>query len=202
MSPSTLQKHALYTPTQLAADALFTHDMDVSYMHQALDCASKAARAGEVPIGALVVYWPHDPATRKPTTAEPRVIARAYNLREHAFDPTAHAELIAVRRAARALGTWRLYGCRVYVTLEPCVMCAGMLAQARVDGCVYGAADARAGGLGSLYTINSDARLNHRYIVHAGVCRDDCTDLLQAFFKARRGKHADSTTDTAHNTTQ
>ena len=113
---------------------------DEDYMRMALDEARRAAEMDEVPIGAVVVYAPVDPATRRPT-AEPRVIARACNLRETTRDPAGHAEFLALKQAARELDAWRLTGCTVYVTLEPCIMCAGLMHQARIDRCVYGASD-------------------------------------------------------------
>lgn len=158
---------------------------DERYMRMALDEAREAARNGEVPIGAVVVYRPIDPATRTPLE-EPRMIARGRNEREASQDPTGHAELIAMRNAAHELGVWRLSGCTVYVTLEPCPMCAGLMQQARVDRCVYGASDAKAGALGTLYRLNADERLNHAFPVEAGVLEDDCSALLKDFFAQRR----------------
>lgn len=148
---------------------------DEHYMRLALDEARAAAEAGEVPIGAVVV-------------CDDAVIARGRNRREGDADPTAHAELVAVREASRALSRWRLTGCTVYVTLEPCPMCAGALHAARVDRCVYGAVDPKAGALGTLYDIASDERLNHRYDVTSGVLADESAELLRAFFAARRGR--------------
>jgi tRNA(adenine34) deaminase len=120
------------------------------------------------------------------------MVARGRNRREADADPTAHAELVAVRLAARALGRWRLTGCTVYVTLEPCPMCAGALHAARVDRCVYGAVDPKAGALGTLYDIASDERLNHRYEVTAEVLAKESATLLKAFFARKRrsgGRH-------------
>jgi tRNA(adenine34) deaminase len=149
-----------------------THEF---FMELALDEARAAAAEGEVPIGAVVV-------------CDGEVVARGSNRRELDADPTAHAELIAVRRAAAALGRWRLEGCTVYVTLEPCPMCAGALHAARVDRCVYGAVDPKAGALGTLYDIASDERLNHRYDVISGVLADESAALLRGFFAALRAK--------------
>ena len=160
---------------------------DEDYMRLALEEARAAAAAGEVPIGAVVVYAPVDPATRKPI-AEPRIVARAGNQRERAKDPSGHAEFIALLQAAHELDAWRLTGCTVYVTLEPCVMCAGLMHQARINRCVYGAPDPKAGALGSLYRINEDERLNHTYPVTAGVLEDECAAELKAFFASRRKK--------------
>lgn len=149
-----------------------THEF---FMRMALEEARAAAGIGEVPIGAVVV-------------CDGKVVARGSNRREVDADPTAHAELIAVREAARILGRWRLEGCAVYVTLEPCPMCAGALHAARVDRCVYGAVDPKAGALGTLYDIASDERLNHRYEVVAGVLADESAALLREFFATLRGK--------------
>ena len=127
-------------PSQLATQ------QDEAYMRLALEEAQAAFAEGEVPIGAVVVHEPIDPATRRPL-AEPRVIARAHNLREQRRNPAAHAEFLALEEAARQLDAWRLSDCTVYVTLEPCIMCAGLMHQARVRRCVYGAPDRKAGAL-------------------------------------------------------
>lgn len=158
---------------------------DELYMRIALEEAKRAGELGEVPIGAVVVYWPHDPATRKPT-AEPKVIARACNLRESTNDPAGHAEFLAMKKASEVLGVWRLTGCVVYVSLEPCLMCAGLMHQARISRCVYGAADPKAGALGSLYQVNADERLNHTFEVTPGVLEGECAGLLKDFFAQRR----------------
>ena len=156
-------------------------------MRMALEEARTAGEAGEVPIGAVVVYEPIDPATRR-SLAEPRVIARAGNRRERAKDPAGHAEFAAMLDASRELDAWRLTGCTVYVTLEPCIMCAGLMHQARIDRCVYGAPDPKAGALGTLYQINADERLNHTFEVTPGVLQDECAELLREFFAAKRKK--------------
>ena len=158
---------------------------DEDYMRMALEEARRAASLDEVPIGAVVVYRPIDPATRRPLQ-EPRVIARACNLRETTRDPSAHAEFLAMRQAARELDAWRLTGCTVYVTLEPCVMCAGLMHQARIDRCVYGASDQKAGAVGTLYAVNADERLNHTFEATPGVLEEECAALLRSFFKAKR----------------
>lgn len=158
---------------------------DEEYMHMAIDQACIAGDMGEVPIGAVVVYEPIDPATRRPLAA-PRVIAAACNRRETDNDPAGHAEFLAMQQASEELGVWRLTGCTVYVTLEPCIMCAGLMHQARVDRCVYGASDMKAGALGSLYSIHSDERLNHRFEVVPGVCEEECATLLKDFFGKKR----------------
>ena len=149
--------------------------IDEDYMRMAIDEAHRAEALDEVPIGAVVVYEPIDPATRRPL-AEPQVIARACNLRETTQDPAEH------------LGVWRLTGCTVYVTLEPCIMCAGLMHQARVDRCVYGAADPKAGALGTLYSVNADERLNHTFDVTPRVLDDECAALLRDFFAKKRKK--------------
>ena len=146
---------------------------DDIYMRQALSLAQRASAAGEVPVGALVVF-------------ENRVIAEAYNQRESLPSGLAHAELIALHIASAKLGRWRLTGCTLYATLEPCVMCAGASVQTRVDRVVYGARDAKAGAVESLFTVLSDPRLNHRPEVRGGVLAEDCGLILTAFFRARR----------------
>jgi len=146
------------------------------FMQQALEAAAVAATRGEVPIGAVVVR-------------DGEVIATGYNLRESWQDPTAHAELVAIRRAAEVLGSWRLEGCTVYATLEPCAMCAGAMVLARVERCVYGCRDPKGGYLGTLHDLSADARLNHRFEVVSGVLEQECRDILEAFFrKLRRGE--------------
>ena len=163
--------------------------LDEQYMALALEEARAAGAAGEVPIGAVVVYEPMDRGTRRPLAA-PRVIARAHNRRETDRDPAGHAEFLAMRQAAQALDAWRLSDCTVYVTLEPCIMCAGLMHQGRVTRCVYGAPDQKAGALGTLYNIHADERLNHQFAVTAGVREDECAGLLRDFFRARRRRPA------------
>jgi tRNA(adenine34) deaminase len=119
---------------------------------------------------------------------EGRVVGRGRNGREECHDPTAHAELLAVREAARALGRWRLTGVTVYVTLEPCAMCAGAMVLARIDRLVFGATDPRAGAVGSLLDLSSDPRLNHRFPAEGGLLGDRCGGLLRDFFQARRSE--------------
>lgn len=165
---------------------MVTEEQDIEYMRLALEQARLAESAGEVPIGAVVVYHPHDPATRKPLL-EPRVVTQAFNRRETDKSPSAHAEFLAIQAAARELDAWRLTGCTVYVTLEPCIMCAGLLHQARVDRCVFGAFDPKAGALGSLYEIHVDERLNHTFEVQGGVLEAECAQLLRNFFQKKRG---------------
>ena len=161
-------------------------ERDIHYMGMALEQARQAAELGEVPIGAVVVYDPIDPATRRHVLPEPQVVGMAGNRRETAQDPSAHAEFSALMQASRTLGRWRLSGCTVYVTLEPCIMCAGLMHQARVDRCVFGTADERAGALGTLYSVHEDERLNHRFEVEAGVLGEECRALMQGFFQRLR----------------
>lgn len=149
-------------------------EIDEKFMREALVEACAAAEVGEVPIGAVVVR-------------AGEIVARAHNRRELDQDPSAHAEFAALCAAARSLGRWRLSDCTVYVTLEPCCMCAGLMVNARVGRCVYGASDAKAGALGSLYDLNADSRLNHRFNVTAGVLADKCRELLSSYFGGLRG---------------
>ena len=146
---------------------------DEAYMRMALEEAEAAAAEGEVPIGAVVV-------------CDGRVVARAHNRRETDADPSAHAEFSAMVAASRELGRWRLTGCTVYVTLEPCLMCAGLMVNARVDRCVYGAADPKGGAVGTLFDVSHDERLNHEFEVTPGVLADEAAELLRSFFRARR----------------
>lgn len=158
---------------------------DAAFMALALEEADAAAALGEVPIGAVVVFEPIDRATRRPL-AEPRVIARAHNLRETTRDPAGHAEFLALKEAARVLDAWRLTDCVAYVTLEPCIMCAGLMHQSRIRRCVYGAPDQKAGALGTLYAVHADERLNHQFEVTAGVREEECVARLRSFFAERR----------------
>lgn len=146
---------------------------DLRFMLIALEEAAAAADEGEVPIGAVVV-------------CEGQVVSRAHNRREEDADPAAHAEFLAMEEAARTLGRWRLSGCTVYVTLEPCLMCAGLMVNARVDRCVYGAPDPKGGALGTLFDVSHDPRLNHAFEVMSGVLADEAADQLRTFFRARR----------------
>ncbi len=148
--------------------------IDEKFMSEALAEARAAAAVGEVPIGAVVVR-------------AGEIVARAHNRRELDQDPSAHAEFSALCAAAQSLGRWRLSDCTVYVTLEPCCMCAGLMVNARVGRCVYGAADAKAGALGSLYDLNADSRLNHRFNVTAGVLAGECREVLSSYFAGLRG---------------
>lgn len=148
---------------------------DLALLELALAEARQAAEEGEVPVGAVIEHGG-------------QIVAAAHNQRETLRDPTAHAEMIAITQAAEALGSWRLEGCTLYVTLEPCPMCAGAIVQARLPRVVYGAADPKAGAVDSLYRLLTDQRLNHRVNVTSGVLAEPCGELLTAFFRARRLK--------------
>ncbi len=148
---------------------------DSDWMQVALAEAAAAAAVGEVPVGCVLVG------------ADGVELARGHNLREALEDPTAHAEVVAMRAGATTLGTWRLEKVTAYVTLEPCVMCAGAFVNARIGRVVYGCDDPKAGGVATLYRLGEDARLNHRYEVVGGVEAEACAEVLRAFFRARRG---------------
>jgi tRNA(adenine34) deaminase len=150
------------------------HPVHVAPMEMALEEAQLAADEDEVPVGAVII------------SGEQGVIARAHNQRELLQDPTAHAEMIAITQAAQALRSWRLEHCLLYVTLEPCPMCAGAIVQARIPLVVYGCTDPKAGACDTLYRITSDPRLNHRAQVIGGVLADRCAALLSTFFAAKR----------------
>jgi len=146
-------------------------------MRAAIEAAKIAEENGDVPIGAVIVY-------------QDQIIGRAYNQRKQLKDPTAHAEIIALTQAAAALESWRLNGCTIYVTLEPCPMCAGALVLARIDRLVYGCDDPKTGACGSLYDIVRDERSNHRLEVETGVLAEECSKLLQDFFQKKRIENA------------
>ena len=145
------------------------------YMGMALEEARFAESIGEVPIGAVVV-------------CDGAIVARGHNRREIDSDPSGHAEFNAIREAARKLGRWRLADCTVYVTLEPCPMCAGLMHQARIARLVYGAPDPKAGAVGTLYDLSNDERLNHRFDVTRGVRETECGTILTEFFRRLRGR--------------
>lgn len=147
--------------------------IDLAAMTEALALAREALRWGEVPIGAVVVR-------------EGRILAQAFNLRETLHDPTAHAERLALTLAGQRLGNWRLEGCTLYVTLEPCAMCAGAIVLSRLDRVVYAATDPKAGACDSLYRLLSDPRLNHRPTVSSGLLADESRAILATFFQGRR----------------
>jgi tRNA(adenine34) deaminase len=146
------------------------HEM---FMRHALQEAQQAMVEDEVPVGAVIVH-------------DGRVIAAAHNQREALHDPTAHAEMIAITQAAEALGSWRLEGCTLYATLEPCPMCAGAIVLARVPTVVFGATDPKAGAVATLYQLLSDPRLNHRCEIVAGVLAEPCGAILSEFFRRKR----------------
>lgn len=156
----------------LAENPLQPHDR---WMRAALDQARTAFEQDEVPVGAIVVH-------------EGRIVGEGYNLRETLGDPTAHAEMIAITQAAESLGSWRLLDCTLYVTLEPCPMCAGAVVQARIPTVIYGTTDPKAGAVHSLYQITSDVRLNHQAVVIGGVLREECRAILQEFFARQRAQ--------------
>jgi tRNA(adenine34) deaminase len=151
-------------------------DADLVLMEQALACACEAESAGEVPVGAVIV------------AAEGAVLARAANAPIARNDPTAHAEMLALRAAGQVLGNYRLPGCTLYVTLEPCAMCVGALVHARIARIVYGAPDPKTGACGSVFDLAASPRLNHRIEVTGGVLAEDCGALLKRFFAARRSR--------------
>lgn len=146
----------------------------MKYMHMALAEAQKAADEGEIPVGAVLVK-------------DGEVIASAHNTREASHDPTAHAELLCLREGARRLGDWRLRGCTLYVTLEPCPMCAGAMVMSQLTRCVYGAADERQGCCGSVYDLPGDAALSGVTSWQSGVMAEECGQLMRDFFAGRRG---------------
>ena len=154
-------------------------ELDERSMRACIKLGAEAATRGEVPVGAVVVH--HDP-----TDGTSRVIAVGFNLRETTHDPTAHAEVVAMRRAAQILGQWRLDECTLYVTLEPCPMCAGAIVNARVKRVVYGCDDPKAGAGRSVYALMTDPRLNHRVELSAGLFATECAQLLKDFFAQRR----------------
>lgn len=146
---------------------------DQRFMRVAIEAAGIAEENGDVPIGAVIVY-------------KSQIIGKAYNQREQLKDPTAHAEIIALTQAAAFLESWRLNGCTMYITLEPCPMCAGALVLARMDRLVYGCDDPKTGACKSLYNIVQDERLNHKLEVISGVLEEQCREQLQGFFARRR----------------
>ncbi len=162
----------LTSPLSLPPDTrpLPMHD---HYMRLALQEAELAAQEDEVPIGAVIVH-------------QDRVVAQAHNQRERLRDPTAHAEMIAITQAAESLGSWRLEGCTLYVTLEPCAMCAGAIVLARIPTVVYGATDPKAGAVHTLYNLLTDTRLNHQCLVVDGVLGEPCSRILSEFFQQQR----------------
>ena len=149
--------------------------MHARWMSEALAQARQAALEGEVPVGAVVVHGG-------------KLIAKAHNEREQRHDPTAHAEVVAIRRAAEALGTRRLSGCTLYVTLEPCPMCAGTIAMSDIETVYFGAYDPRMGCAGSVYALTDDPALGVQIPCHGGLLEEECAQLMQGFFSAKRKK--------------
>lgn len=144
-----------------------------TFLNYALALARKGLEEDEVPIGAIIVK-------------DGTILAEAFNQRERVHDATGHAEILAIQSACKKLNSWRLSNCDLYVTLEPCIMCAGALVQARVRNVYFGAFDSKGGALGSLYKIHEDTRLNHRFKVHGGICGEECGKMLSDFFKKKR----------------
>jgi tRNA(adenine34) deaminase len=157
----------------LAGENSIVETMHETFMQLALEEAEQAAKEKETPVGAVIVH-------------AGRPIARAHNQREQLHDPTAHAEMIAITQAAESLGSWRLNDCTLYVTLEPCPMCAGAILQARIPVVVYGATDPKAGAVNTLFRLLGDARLNHRAEVIGGILAEPCGDILTRFFQEQR----------------
>ena len=148
-------------------------DSDIQYMREALRQAQRAYRIGEVPVGAVVVR-------------NGEIIARAHNRPIHLNDPSAHAEVLTLRRAGRKVGNYRLPGCTLYVTIEPCSMCVGAIVQARIQRLVVGAADPKAGACGSVLSVLNNPKLNHRVAFESGILQAECSAILQQFFRERR----------------
>lgn len=148
---------------------------DIHYMREALKEAEKAMQRGEIPVGALLVM-------------NGEIIGRGSNSRSLEGSPLGHAELTAMREASEAIGNWRFDDCTLYVTLEPCVMCAGAMVQSRLRTLVYGTRDPKAGAVGSLYNIVEDPRMYHRCIVRSGILKEECAELLRSFFRMRRSE--------------
>lgn len=156
-----------------------TGEEDIKWMREAIAEAKKAEELGEVPIGAVIVE-------------KGEIIARGHNLRESGLDPTLHAEMIAIREASRQKQAWRLSGTTLYVTLEPCPMCAGAIIQSRIDRVVFGASDPKAGCCGTLMNLLQDERFNHRSDISAGILQEECATMLSGFFQNLRAKRKQS----------
>ncbi|MBK9040556.1 MAG: nucleoside deaminase [Bdellovibrionales bacterium] len=147
--------------------------LNEKWMRLALEMAKQGEAIGEVPVGAVIV-------------CEGELVAKAHNLRESCLNPTYHAEVLAIQEASQKLGRWRLTGCELYVSLEPCVMCSGAIVQSRLDRVIYGARDPKAGAVESLYQILSDSRLNHRPLISGGILEEECSHILKTFFRRKR----------------
>jgi len=154
-------------------DSVITAEDDIRFMQAAIRQAYIAEENGDVPVGTVIVH-------------QGKIIAKAYNQRQLLNDPTAHAEILALTAASQYLSSWRLHGCTIYVTLEPCSMCAGALVLARMDRLVFGCRDPKTGACGSLYNIVQDERLNHSLDIRDGVLENDCSQMLSNFFQQRR----------------
>jgi tRNA(adenine34) deaminase len=170
---------ATHDMDESSKNSVLNADQDERFMRAALREAAAAEEAGDVPIGAVIVK-------------DGQLIGKAHNQRELLQDPTAHAEMIALTQAAEKVGSWRLEGCTIYVTLEPCPMCAGALVMGRVVRLVYGCDDPKAGACGTLYDIVRDARLNHRLEVRKGVLAEECSSILTTFFRKKRNSDGNS----------
>jgi tRNA(adenine34) deaminase len=155
---------------------------DLKYMAHALTLAKKAAGFGEVPVGAVIVY-------------DGNIVGEGWNLRETRKSALEHAEIMAISAASKHLDRWRLSDAKLYVTLEPCLMCAGAIYQARIPEVIFGATDPKAGACGSLYKVNEDTRLNHRFLVRSGVLAEECGAILKDFFRQRRQNQSTTISD-------
>ncbi len=162
------------TYKRIGADYNIVMSVEI-WMHQAIACAKQALAADEVPIGCVIVHVPSGD-----------IVGRGFNQRETARDPTAHAEILAMRQAGKMLNHWRLVDCALIVTLEPCPMCAGAIVNARIPKLIYGCDDPKAGAVRTLYQLCEDPRLNHRVEVTSGVLADECSQLLRDFFARQR----------------
>lgn len=179
LSPTPMLAWAVIIKDSTTFPSMRQEDQDSHYMELALQQARLAPLVGEVPIGAVLVH-------------QNKVLAAAHNYREISQDPTAHAEIMVIRTAAEQLKTWRLTDTTLYVTLEPCPMCAGAIVQARIARLVFGAWDPKAGACGSIFDIPAERRLNHRVHVMGGLLERECRELLQEFFRAKRANLLES----------
>lgn len=168
-------KFVLWSTNLMNSSVAEANDADLFFMGIALSGAEMAAAKGETPVGAVVVR-------------EKEVVGRGYNRREELQDPTAHAEILALREAAKNLQSWRLSDCQIYVTLEPCIMCVGAMIQARVGTLIFGCLDPKGGAVESLYRLGDDSRLNHRLSMRRGILQADCAAILENFFARLRTK--------------